>query len=82
MEQFVWSMEGEPVKDLFRYVLIESGDMCVDIIGLLLMQEWCVANWDTLQQVLCLFMNNVLIYSFLNIVYRIGSVPSPNLEER
>ena len=69
MEQFVWSMEGEPVKDLFRYVLIESGDMCVDIIGLLLMQEWCVANWDTLQQVLCLFMNNVLIYSFLNIVY-------------
>ena len=54
MEQFVWSMEGEPVKDLFRYVLMESGDMCVEIIGLLLMQEWCVnANWDTLQQVLC-----------------------------
>ena len=60
MEQFVWSMEGEPVKDLFRYVLMESGDMCVafiiiiiSITGLLLMQEWCVANWDTLQQVLC-----------------------------
>ena len=59
MEQFVWSMEGEPVKDLFRYVLMESGDMCVVdmniifliIIGLLLMQEWSVANWDTLQQV-------------------------------
>ena len=41
------SMEGEPVKDLFRYVLMESGDMCVWIIfisffqitGLLLMQK-------------------------------------------
>ena len=71
MEQFVWSMEGEQVKDLFRYVLMESGDMCVDMVGILIltMQEWCVVNWDTLQQVLCLFMNNVLIYSFLNIVY-------------
>ena len=47
------------MKDLFRYVLMESGDMCVVdmniifliIIGLLLMQEWSVANWDTLQQV-------------------------------
>ena len=51
MEQFVWSMEEEPVKDLFRYVLMESGDMCVDSIGLLVMQEWFVANLDTLQQV-------------------------------
>ena len=61
MEQFVWSMEGEPVKDLSRYALMESGDMCVEIIGILILQEWCVINWDTLQQVLCLFMNNVLI---------------------
>ena len=45
MEQFVWSMEEEPVKDLFRYVLMESGDMCVEIIGILpIMQELCVAN--------------------------------------
>ena len=51
MEQFVWSMEEEPVKDLFRYVLMESGDMCVDMVGLPIMQELCVANWDTLQQV-------------------------------
>ena len=60
MEQFVWSMEGEPVKDLFRYVLMESGDMCVDIIGILLTQKWCVVNWDTLQQVS--IMNSVLIF--------------------
>ena len=51
MEQFVWSMEEEPVKDLFRYVLMESGDMCVEVNGLSIMQELCVANWDTLQQV-------------------------------
>ena len=51
MEQFVWSMEEEPVKDLFRYVLMESRDMCVDMVGLLVMQELCVGNWDTLQQV-------------------------------
>ena len=31
MEQFVWSMEEEPVKDLFRYVLMESGDMYVEV---------------------------------------------------
>ena len=52
MEQFVWSMEEEPVKDLFRYVLMEFGDTCVvDMNGLLVMQELCVVNWDTLQQV-------------------------------
>ena len=45
MEQFVWSMEEEPVKDLFRYVLMESGDMCVvDMNGPLVMQELCVVN--------------------------------------
>ena len=31
MKQFVWSMGGEPVRDLFRYVLMESGNMCVDM---------------------------------------------------
>ena len=51
MEQFVWSMEEEPVKDLFRYVLMESGDMCVDMVGLLVKQVLCVVNLDTLQQV-------------------------------
>ena len=51
MEQFVWSMEEESVKDLFKYVLMESGDMCVDMVGILVMQELCVVNWDTLQQV-------------------------------
>ena len=40
------------MKDLFRYVLTGSGDMCVEnIIGLLLMQKWYVPNWDTLQHV-------------------------------
>ena len=60
MEQFVWSMEEEPVKDLFRYVLMESGDMCADMVGLLVKQELCVVNWVTLQQV----RNNkmILIY--------------------
>ena len=65
MEQFVWSMEEEPVKDLFRYVLMESGDMCVDMIGILVMQELCVANWDTLQQV----QNHritIIMYLFFN----------------
>ena len=72
MEQFVWSMEGEPVKDLFRYVLMESGDMCVDMVGILIltMQEWCVANWDTLQQVF-MFMNycSTIIILLGNSVY-------------
>ena len=65
MEQFVWSMEGEPVKDLFRYVLMESGDMCVDMVGILIltMQEWCVVNWDTLQLVF-MFMDS--FFNFLN----------------
>ena len=44
MEQFVWSMEEHPVKDLFRYVLMESGDMCVEVNGLPIMQGLCVAN--------------------------------------
>ena len=39
------------MKDLFRYVLMEFGDMCVEIIGMLLMHKWCVANWDILQYV-------------------------------
>ena len=51
MEKFVWSMEEEPVKGLFRYVLMESGDMCVEVKFILVKQELCVANWDTLQQV-------------------------------
>ena len=44
MVQFVWSMEEDLVKDLFRYVLMESGDMCVVGVGLLLMQKWCAAS--------------------------------------
>ena len=39
----------EKVREEEEQELMESGDMCVEIIGLLLMQEWCVANWDTLQ---------------------------------
>ena len=65
MEQFVWSMEEESVKDLFKYVLMESGDMCVDMIGILVMQELCVVNWDTLQQV----QNHritIIMYLFFN----------------
>ena len=65
MEQFVWSMEEEPVKDLFRYVLMESGAMCVEIIGLPIMQELCVANWDTLQQVRNHRITTIM-YLFLN----------------
>ena len=54
-----------PVKDLFRYVLMESGDMCVDMVGILIltMQEWCVVNWDTLQLVF-MFMDS--FFNFLN----------------
>ena len=75
MEQFVWSMEGEPVKDLFRYVLMESGDMCVEnMVGILIltMQEWCVINWDTLQQVLYVYelLFNYNYSSVSNSVYR------------
>ena len=43
------------MKDLFRYVLMEFGDMCVDIIIYqqlhLIMQEWFVASLDTLNHV-------------------------------
>ena len=39
------------MKDLFRYVLMGSGDMCVEIIGINLMQKLYVPNWDTLQHV-------------------------------
>ena len=39
------------MKDLFRYVLIVSGVMCVEVIGLLLMQKLCVTNWDIPQHV-------------------------------
>ena len=45
-------MEEDLVKELFKYVLMESGDMCVvEVIGLLLMQKWCVTNWVTPQHV-------------------------------
>ena len=48
------AMEGEPVKDLFRYTCVNGvwGHVCRDYWSSS-MQEWCVANWDTLQQVLC-----------------------------
>ena len=46
------------MKDLFRYVLMESGDMCVQIFHIgfghrlvLIMQEWCAANLGTLHHV-------------------------------
>ena len=40
------------MKELFRYVLMGSGDMCVvEIYGLLLMQKLSVTNWDTPQHV-------------------------------
>ena len=44
-------MEEDLVKDLLRYVLMVFGDMCVEVIGLLLMQKWCVTNWDIPQHV-------------------------------
>ena len=44
------------MKDLFRYVLMGSGDMCVVevfglLYGLLLIQKLSVTNWDTPQHV-------------------------------
>ena len=51
MMQFVWSMEEDLVKGLFKYVLTGSGDMFVEVIGIHLMQKWYVPNWDTLQHV-------------------------------
>ena len=87
MEQFVWSMEEEPVKDMFRYVLMESGDMCVDMTGLLAMQELFVANWDTLQQVQNHRITTIM-YLFSTPVYRYsyslftGAAPQPIVYDR
>ena len=82
MEQFVWSMEEEPVKDLFRYVLMESGAMCVDMAGLPIMQELCVANWDTLQQVqnhriiIIMYLFSTPVYSYSYSLFT-GVAPQP-----
>ena len=87
MEQFVWSMEEEPVKDLFRYVLMESGDMCVEIIGLLVMQELCVVNWDTLQQVqnhritTIMYLSSTPVYSYSRTLFT-GVAPQPIIYDR
>ena len=39
------------MKEEWKYVLMDSGEQCVIIIGVLLMQTLHVASWATLMQV-------------------------------
>ena len=59
------------MKDLFRFVLMESGDMCVKKFllcgfgkGLLIItQEWCVANLGILHHVSYITIKDFYFYS-------------------
>ena len=44
MEVFVWLVESMNLKEVLKYVIIDSGDQCVILVGIVLMLMWPVSN--------------------------------------
>ena len=44
MEVFVWLVESMNLKEVLKYVIIDSGDQCVIPVGIVLMLMWPVSN--------------------------------------
>ena len=44
MEVFVWLVESMNLKEVLKYVIIDSGVQCVILVGIMLMLMWPVSN--------------------------------------
>ena len=44
MEVFVWLVESMNLKEVLKYVIIDSGDQCVILVGIVLMLMLPVSN--------------------------------------
>ena len=54
MVLFVWLVVRAILRGQWRSVIMESGALSVMIAGTVMMQQWCVNNWDSREQVGCM----------------------------
>ena len=51
MEMFIWLVEGRSMKAEWNTAGMENGELCVMTPGEIEMQQLCVVNWDSQQNV-------------------------------
>ena len=54
MVLLVWLVVRAILRGQWRSVIMESGALSVMIAGTVMMQQWCVNNWDSREQVGCM----------------------------